>query len=146
MTPLESTDGATAEVLKQDTRGRVRTPVERRESLLDEFERSGVSGAEFARLAGIKYATFMAWRHQRKRRAHAAGGTGEDVRTAAPVTRSQPVRLFEAFAEVAGSGSHRSALQIDFGGGARMQIDSLRQVPLAAELLRLLQAGGMRGC
>ena len=43
------------EVLKQDERGRVRVPRERRESLLDEFEASGTSGARFARLAGIKF-------------------------------------------------------------------------------------------
>jgi DNA-binding transcriptional regulator/RsmH inhibitor MraZ len=47
-----------AEVLKTDTRGRVRVPAERREALLDEFEKSGMSGAKFARLAGIHYATF----------------------------------------------------------------------------------------
>jgi hypothetical protein len=146
MTPLKSADGTSTKVLKQDTRGRVRTPVERRESLLDEFEHSGVSGAEFARLAGIKYATFMGWRHQRKRRATEGGGRDEGGSTAAPATRRRPVRLFEAFAEVAGSGGHGSGLQIDLGGGVRMQLDSLRQVPLAAELLRLLQAGGLRGC
>ena len=40
-------------VLKSDTRGRVRVPVERREALLDEFERSGLSGLKFAALAGV---------------------------------------------------------------------------------------------
>jgi hypothetical protein len=35
------------EILKTDARGRVATPVARREELLDEFERSGLSGAEF---------------------------------------------------------------------------------------------------
>jgi hypothetical protein len=50
-----------AEILKQDGRGRVRVPAERRELLLDEFERSGASGAQFARLAEVKYATFAGW-------------------------------------------------------------------------------------
>lgn len=36
------------ELLKQDTRGRVRVPRERREALLAEFARSGISGAKFA--------------------------------------------------------------------------------------------------
>jgi len=49
--PMTSLIGE-AEVLKTDTRGRVRVPVERREALLDEFEKSGMSGAKFARLAG----------------------------------------------------------------------------------------------
>ena len=42
-------------ILKTDVLGRVRTPRERREHLLDEFERSGLSGQKFAVLAGIKY-------------------------------------------------------------------------------------------
>lgn len=40
--------------------GRVRTPPARKEALLDEFERSGLSGARFAALAGIKCPTFAA--------------------------------------------------------------------------------------
>jgi hypothetical protein len=44
-------------VLKTDVLGRVRTPAVRRESLLDEFERSGLSGQKFAALVGIKYPT-----------------------------------------------------------------------------------------
>jgi hypothetical protein len=50
-----------AEVLKIDARARVRVPVETWEALLDEFEKSGMSGARFARLAGIKYTTFANW-------------------------------------------------------------------------------------
>jgi len=50
-----------AEILKQDGRGRVRVPVDRQEALLDAFEKSGASGAKFARLAGLKYATFAGW-------------------------------------------------------------------------------------
>ena len=40
-------------MLKTDTLGRVRTPVERREALLDEFEGSGMSGVKFAEYFGI---------------------------------------------------------------------------------------------
>jgi len=62
---MTSTDDGT--ILKTDDRGRVRTPVDRREALLDEFERSGVSGMKFAQLAGIKYATFANWIQKRRR-------------------------------------------------------------------------------
>jgi hypothetical protein len=48
--------------LKQDVKGRVGTPAERREALLAEFERSGLSGPKFAALAGVKYQTFAWWR------------------------------------------------------------------------------------
>jgi hypothetical protein len=57
-----------AEILKQDGRGRVRMPAREREALLDEFEKSGASGAKFARLAGIKYATFAGWVLKRRKR------------------------------------------------------------------------------
>ena len=40
--------------------------VERREALLDEFERSGLSGVKFAQLAGIKYQTFALWARKRR--------------------------------------------------------------------------------
>jgi len=44
-----STDEA---ILKTDVLGRVRTPQERREHLLDEFEHSGLSGCKNARGLG----------------------------------------------------------------------------------------------
>ncbi len=37
-------------ILKTDAKGRVQTPPERREKLLEEFERSGLSGSKFAAL------------------------------------------------------------------------------------------------
>ena len=46
------------EVLKTDVLKRVRTPLERREALLEEFERGGVSGKKFAALVGVNYQTF----------------------------------------------------------------------------------------
>jgi len=55
------------QTLQQDIRGQVRMPVERRKALLEKFERSGASGAKFARLAGIKYATFAGWALKRRR-------------------------------------------------------------------------------
>jgi hypothetical protein len=39
------TDMTTAEILVQDTLGRVRTPREKRERNLDDYERSGMIGA-----------------------------------------------------------------------------------------------------
>ena len=46
------------QILKTDTLGRVKTPVVRWEQVLDEFERSGLSGKKFAALIEIKYQTF----------------------------------------------------------------------------------------
>lgn len=83
-------DGA---ILKTDEKGRVRTPAARRESLLDEFERSGLSGAKFAALAGIKYPTFAVWAQQRRRQ---RGG-----RTTVRARPNDPVRWLEAVVEAA---------------------------------------------
>ena len=74
----------TAEViLKADERRRAQTPVVRRESLLDEFERSVLSAAKFAALVGVKYQTFAAWAlRQRRQRGAAKPATanGDSVR------------------------------------------------------------------
>jgi transposase-like protein len=57
-----------SEILATDTRGRVRVSRERREELLNEFEQSGMTGAQFARTIGLKYQTFAFWRQQRQKR------------------------------------------------------------------------------
>jgi hypothetical protein len=62
-----STGQRLSELLRQDTAGRVRTSKERRDLLLAQFDRSGVSGARFAKMAGIKYQTFANWLHMRQR-------------------------------------------------------------------------------
>ena len=50
------TEGVGAsEILRSDKLGRVQVAQERREAILDEFERSGMSGIAFARLHGINY-------------------------------------------------------------------------------------------
>ena len=54
-------------ILKTDVLGRVKTPKERREQLLDEFEKSGLTGQKFAALVGIKYQTFATWAQKRRR-------------------------------------------------------------------------------
>ena len=66
-------DEPTPQLLKADTLGRVRTPRQRREALLDEFERSGASASRFAKLSGVKYQTFAGWVQRRRRQRGAAG-------------------------------------------------------------------------
>jgi hypothetical protein len=123
-------------ILKSDTRGRVRVPVERREELLKEFDRSGISAMKFSRLAGIKYPTFANWLAKRRRMgggAQALGGAESGSNSA-----GRPVRLFEAVAEP----ERRFALggtclTIEFSGGARLLVESPAQLPMVAELLAL---------
>ncbi|HLP01299.1 MAG TPA: hypothetical protein VK163_04680 [Opitutaceae bacterium] len=59
---------------KRDRAGRVRMPRERREELLGEYERSGLSQAAFARRAGVRYPTFAHWVQERRRGVHLAAG------------------------------------------------------------------------
>ena len=140
------------EILKQDGRGRVRMPAGRREALLDEFEKSGASGAKFARLAGIKYATFAGWvqkrRQQRGKAVKTLPGSPGGANNAAVSTG--PVRLFEALVEddrAAGRepGGVRG-LFIELPGGSRVLVESPVQLQMAAELVALLAQNDRARC
>lgn len=102
---------------------------ERRESLLDEFERSGLTGAKFAALMGLKYPTFATW-VQRRRRERGA--------TAAPssVKPADSVRWLEAVVEQA-QGSE-GVVVLHLPAGARLELHNGKQVAVAAALLRAL--------
>ena len=58
-----------SEILKVHEVGRVRTPPEKREAMLAEYERSGMTGARFV---GVRYSTLMYWL-QKRRKAAAQG-------------------------------------------------------------------------
>ena len=136
---------AGAEILKQDKRGRVRVTLERREALLDEFEKSALSGAKFARMVGVKYATFANWvaRRRQERMASREGG-----RKASAVVR--PMRLFEAVLEGEPSGTARGVvaegLVVELPGGSRLVLGSPVHLPMAAELVILVAQGMGRRC
>src|SRR5689334_2067424 len=63
-----------SEILPTDSKGRVRVSRQRREELLDKFEKSGLSGSQFARTVGLKYQTFAYWRLQRQKGGLAVAG------------------------------------------------------------------------
>lgn len=109
-----------------DTKGRVRASKEQRRVILAEFERSGVSAAQFAKLTGLKYSTLAGWL-QRYRRGKPKG--------------PQRVRLLEAVVEQtpASGGKSVLALVVELPCGARLEIGDVKQVPLAVALLRSLQ-------
>lgn len=133
--------------MKTDTKGRVQVPEGRREALLDEFEKSGLSGMKFAAMVGVKYATFASW-WARRRKVRAESEASTDLAPPQVETKPspRPVRLLEAFAEV-GSASVGAALRVELPGGGVMVLDSPGQLRLAAEFLQMLSsAGGRRGC
>ena len=54
------------EILKSDSKGRVHRSPDEIDAILDEFELSAMSGAQFARHYGLKYPTFASWRAKRR--------------------------------------------------------------------------------
>ena len=69
--------------------GRMRTPRRRREELLAEYERSGLSQAAFARRAGVRYPTFAHWVQKRRR----VDGIGAETPAAPSSARFVELRL-----------------------------------------------------
>ncbi len=111
-------------MLKTDTQGRVLTPAKDREALLDAFEESGMSGAAFARLHGIRYTTFASWRRARRLRHHAP----------------EPNEV--GFQEITLESEQRPgpALTVELPGGGRFKLERADQLPMAKALLRYLDA------
>ena len=122
------------ELLKSDVLGRVQTPRERREGLLDEFERSGLTGQKFAALVGVKYQTFASWMQKRRKTRGSYPPTGL-TQTQSAVTK--PLQWLEAVAET-GGGSQAKELRLELPGGASVKIANVGQAVLAARLLREL--------
>ena len=123
-----------SEILKVDEVGRVRTPPQRREAMLAEYDRSGMTGAQFARFVGVRYSTLMYWLQRRRKE------TDRSDQMAAP--GPDHPRWLEA--RVAGEVPKSENVVVDMGGGVRLVVGSRVQAALAGELLRAMGLG--RGC
>jgi transposase-like protein len=142
------------ELLKVDRRGRVRVSAQRREALLDEFERCGVSAAEFAKQIGVRYQTFATWRQSRNKRraARVESPVARSLPALPPATSANGMRWVEAVMDgqsVAPRSIGRatsSVLAVSLPGGARMEIADVAQAELAAVLLRVLRGNGNQAC
>lgn len=96
--------------------GRRHAAAARREQLLVEFERSGLSAAEFVRQHGLTYTTFCGWRKRRE------GG------------KALPSFVQVEVAPCVGA----EGLVIELGNQARIHIHSQKQAALAARLIEQL--------
>jgi transposase-like protein len=114
--------------LKIDAKGRVWTPAEKREEILREFDSSGASGVEFARMIGVKYPTFAGW--LRRRGSRPGGGR----RRGRP--RKEPVQFVEATIP----GRPTEPLVVELPRAVRVRITASCQIPLVLELLRSLES------
>jgi hypothetical protein len=147
-------------IFKRDAVGRVSYSAERREALLDEFERRGMKAAVFARMAGISYPTFATWIQKRRhargdyRMKPAAVAMTETARGVAPAMRFVEAELTVAACQesvpdrpekrssASGCGAGPCApLPVDLPGGARMLVGDERQAVLAARILEALSPG-----
>ena len=141
MTDDSSDAGKAGRVLKRDALGRVKSDAAQRERILDEFERSGLSGVKFSAVVGIKYATFASWVQRRKRQRPGSGRKRRARKSA--VERALPVpRLGWVEAKVERRAlvpvAEKRALRVALPGGALLEIADEAQALLAARLLRAL--------
>jgi len=117
-------------ILKTDTKGRVRTTPQRRETVLDEFERSGLSGVKFAELTGIKYQTFAAWAARRRKQ------RGQAV---APARSENSVRWLEAVVgEAQAAACPAAVVNVRLPNGVRIEVAELGQIQMAVALVQAL--------
>lgn len=123
-------------ILVQDARGRVRTPREKREEIVDEYEKSGMSGVAFAAMVGVKYPTLAWWVQQRRK--------GQAAVASAPAGQA-PVRWVEAVAESEPMGTAPSGrgMRVQIGAAVRVEVVNGQQARWVGEMLRAM---GVAGC
>ncbi len=122
MTSTTSRNGGKSEILKVDARGRVQVTAERREALLDEFDRSGMSGAGFAKHYGIKYTTFAYWIQARRRKPSKRAGESQFLMVAVDET------------------NRVNGLTVELSHGVTLKITTPEEARLAAVLIESLRA------
>jgi hypothetical protein len=131
MTTTKATNpGNELTILKPDVRGRMRTSSARREQLLAEFERSGLSGPKFAMLAGIKYQTFATWVQRRQRQLGAAAKV--------PVATTESVKWLEAVLASTPPAVAGAVLVLQLPGEVHLEVADEKQAVLAARLVQAL--------
>ena len=133
---MTDSDGEEERVLRTDALGRVRTSAEHREAILDEFERSGVSGPKFAEVYGINYQTFSTWRQKRRRER----GEYPEAKSKGKNTATPTFALIEALPKAEANIDAAVGLELVLPGGVRLKIEDEKQVMLAAALLRALES------
>jgi len=121
-TTLTATESGGELLLKQDRLGRVQIPKQKREAILAEYDRSGMSGQAFAKWAGITYSTFASWIQKRR---------GKEVIPKKKVA-SKWVEM------VTSSLPADSGLVVELGNGVKVTISNESQAKLTGVLIRSL--------
>jgi len=129
-------------IMKRDVLGRVLTTAIQREVLLEEFGRSGLSGPQFARVAGINYQTLATWRQARNRQClqKTKSNTSQEGREvkrskmAAPPFHFAQVMVQASVPELRPLGA--MALRVQLRDGVHLEIRDAGEVALAVQLIR----------
>ena len=120
-----------SEILKTDKRGRVKTTPARRQELLEEFDKSGLSAPKFAALTGLKYQTFAGWLIQRRKQR-------DEMAPAVPPAKQPTVQWLETVIEKAQAAPPLagSNLIVRLPSGVMIEVANPAHAALAGEVLR----------
>jgi transposase-like protein len=77
---MEAIEAEVLESGRRDTKGRRMLPEDGRKRLVDEYEKSGLTQKEFARLEGLSVHTLVAWIGRRRKGFVAAGEPNKPIR------------------------------------------------------------------
>ncbi len=113
------------QLLKTDTRFRVRTPAAQRDALLDLYERGTLTAKAFAASHGIKYPTFAVWVQQRRKRSNSNTPESSPLRWVETVLPHPPT-------------STQGLCCLEFPHGIKLTLSHEAQLPLAARLIALV--------
>jgi hypothetical protein len=137
-------------ILRTDVLGRVQTPADLRDAILDEFEKSGLSGTKFAKARGLKYQTFATWvRGRRKERGEyplLAQVAPETSHTSASLRDGECGEKSFTFVELTRQQSEpptpspngEDRLLVELGDKVKIHVQNDQHILLAAKLIRSL--------
>jgi len=129
---MSSIDSSDNQLLKVDTLQRVRISEGRKEALLDEFGRSTLSAAAFAKLHGLKYSTFAAWARKRRHQDH-------ETTTAAPLSLAEII-VNDPPSTTPSPWPHHAGPCLHLPGGAWLDLGSQADcIQAAAQLIKALK-------
>lgn len=120
-------------LIKTDVLGRMHRTCEQREQILEEYERSGLSGPKFAALCGVKYQTFASWQQRRKR------ARNRLAKRPYPPGATKKVQWLEARLQPGDQAASGTGLLLHLPGGARAEVARPEHIHLAAALVRALE-------